>query len=139
MEKKTPPPVPRRASPPRPPLPIRAASRKAGPPPIPSAARFATLTDAELADEPEVSEVRSREADELVEGARRGEPRAFEALYDRYKDYVYRVAYMTLRNSDDAEEATQEAFMDVLRGLKSYDVDGAARFETWVYRVTGGA
>jgi DNA-directed RNA polymerase specialized sigma24 family protein len=33
---------------------------------------------------------------------------AFDALFERYKDYVYRVAYMTLRNSDDAEEATQE-------------------------------
>jgi RNA polymerase sigma-70 factor (ECF subfamily) len=74
--------------------------------------------------------------EELIRRHQAGQPAAFDALFERYKDYVYRVAYMTLRNGDDAEEATQETFMDVLRGLKSYDVDGAARFETWVYRVT---
>lgn len=74
--------------------------------------------------------------EELIRRHQAGQPAAFDALFERYKDYVYRVAYMTLRHSDDAEEATQETFMDVLRGLQSYDVDGVARFETWLYRVT---
>ena len=74
--------------------------------------------------------------EELIRRHQAGQPAAFEALFERYKDYVYRVAYMTLRNSDDSEEATQETFMDVLRGLNNYDVDGPARFETWLYRVT---
>lgn len=74
--------------------------------------------------------------EELIRRHQAGQPAAFDALFERYKDYVYRVAYMTLRNSDAAEEATQETFIDVLRGLKRYDVDGAARFETWLYRVT---
>jgi RNA polymerase sigma-70 factor (ECF subfamily) len=73
--------------------------------------------------------------EELIRRHQSGQPAAFDALFERYKDYVYRVSYMTLRNSDDAEEATQETFMDVLRGLQSYDVEGAARFETWLYRV----
>jgi RNA polymerase sigma-70 factor (ECF subfamily) len=74
--------------------------------------------------------------EELIRRHQAGQPAAFDALFERYKDYVYRVAYMTLRNSHDAEEATQETFLDVLRGLKRYDVEGAARFETWLYRVT---
>ncbi|MCB0253876.1 MAG: sigma-70 family RNA polymerase sigma factor [Anaerolineae bacterium] len=74
--------------------------------------------------------------EELIRRHQAGQPAAFDALFERYKDYVYRVAYMTLRNSDDSEEATQETFMDVLRGLNNYDVDGPARFETWLYRVT---
>jgi len=74
--------------------------------------------------------------EELIRRHQAGQPAAFDALFERYKDYVYRVAYMTLRNSADAEEATQEAFMDTLRGLERYDVEGAARFETWLYRVT---
>jgi len=74
--------------------------------------------------------------EELIRRHQTGQPAAFDALFERYKDYVYRVAYMTLRHSADAEEATQETFMDVLRGLRSYDVDGSARFETWLYRVT---
>lgn len=65
-----------------------------------------------------------------------GQPRAFEALYDRYKDYVYRVAFFVSRNREEAEDAVQETFLDVLKALPNYDVNGPARFETWLYRVT---
>jgi RNA polymerase sigma-70 factor (ECF subfamily) len=74
--------------------------------------------------------------EELIRRHQAGQPAAFDALFERYKDYVYRVSFMTLRNSEDAQEATQETFMDVLRGLRSYDLGGPARFETWLYRVT---
>lgn len=73
---------------------------------------------------------------DLIQRFQRGQPRAFEALYDRYKDYVYRVAFYTLRHRQEAEDAVQETFLDVLRALPGYNVDGPARFETWLYRVT---
>jgi len=73
---------------------------------------------------------------DLIRRFQRGQPRAFEALYDRYKDYVYRTALFVTRNSGDAEEAVQETFLDVLRALPNYRVEGPARFETWLYRVT---
>jgi RNA polymerase sigma-70 factor (ECF subfamily) len=73
---------------------------------------------------------------DLIRRFQTGQPRAFEALYDRFKDYVYRVAFFTTRNSSEAEDAVQETFLDVLRALPNYDVAGPARFETWLYRVT---
>jgi RNA polymerase sigma-70 factor (ECF subfamily) len=73
---------------------------------------------------------------DLIRRFQRGQPRAFEALYDRFKDYVYRTAFFVTRNSDAAEDAVQETFLDVLRALPNYDVEGPARFETWLYRVT---
>jgi len=72
---------------------------------------------------------------ELITRFQRGQPRMFEALYDRYKDYVYRVAFFVSRNREEAEDAVQEAFLDVLKALPNYDVNGPARFETWLYRV----
>lgn len=75
-------------------------------------------------------------ADDLIIRFQRGQPRAFEALFDRYKDYVYRVAFFVLRHREEAEEATQETFLDLLRALSNYDIHGPARFETWLYRVT---
>ena len=74
--------------------------------------------------------------EDLIRRFQRGQPRAFEALYDRFKDYVYRTALFVTRNGDEAEDATQEAFLDVLRALPNYQVEGPARFETWLYRVT---
>ncbi len=73
---------------------------------------------------------------ELIQRFQRGQPLMFEVLFDRYKDYVYRVAFYTLRHAEEAEDATQETFLDVLRALPDYDVAGPARFESWLYRVT---
>jgi RNA polymerase sigma-70 factor (ECF subfamily) len=73
---------------------------------------------------------------DLIRRYQQGQPGAFDALFERYKDYVYRVAFFITRNSGDAEEAVQDTFIDVLRALPRYDTAGAARFETWLYRVT---
>jgi RNA polymerase sigma-70 factor (ECF subfamily) len=73
---------------------------------------------------------------DLILRFQRGQPRVFEALYDRYKTYVFRVAFSVLRNREEAEDAVQETFLDVLDALPDYDVDGPAKFETWLYRVT---
>jgi RNA polymerase sigma-70 factor (ECF subfamily) len=73
---------------------------------------------------------------ELILRFQRGQPRAFEALYDRYRNYVYRVAFFLVRNREEAEDAVQETFLDVLKALPTYDVHGPARFTSWLYRVT---
>jgi RNA polymerase sigma-70 factor (ECF subfamily) len=74
--------------------------------------------------------------EDLIQRYQQGQPGVFDALFDRYKDYVYRVAFFITRNSGDAEEVVQETFIDVLRALPRYDTAGPARFETWLYRVT---
>ncbi len=74
--------------------------------------------------------------EDLIQRFQKGQTGAFDALFDRYKDYVYRVAFFLTRNSGDAEEVVQDAFIDVLRALPRYDTAGPARFETWLYRVT---
>jgi RNA polymerase sigma-70 factor (ECF subfamily) len=74
--------------------------------------------------------------EDLIRRFQRGQPGAFDALFERYKDYVYRVAFFITRNSGDAEEATQETFLDVLHALARFKIEGPARFETWLYRIT---
>ncbi|MBN1583357.1 MAG: sigma-70 family RNA polymerase sigma factor [Anaerolineae bacterium] len=73
---------------------------------------------------------------ELISRYQAGQTDLFEAIFDRYKDYVYRVAYSLTKHAAESEEVVQETFLDVLKALSRYDVDGAARFETWLYRVT---
>lgn len=89
-----------------------------------------------LTGDSRAAEVGGVPTEELIARFQRGQPRVFEALYDRYKDYVYRVAFFVTRNREEAEDAVQETFLDVLKALPNYDVDGPARFETWLYRVT---
>ena len=89
-----------------------------------------------LTGDSRAAEIGGVPTEELIARFQRGQPRVFEALYDRYKDYVYRVAFFVTRNREEAEDAVQETFLDVLKALPNYDVDGPARFETWLYRVT---
>ena len=74
--------------------------------------------------------------EELIRRFQQGQNRAFEALYDRFKDMVYRIALYTIRDGAEAEEAVQDTFVDLLRALPSYRIQGPAQFETWLYRVT---
>jgi RNA polymerase sigma-70 factor (ECF subfamily) len=73
---------------------------------------------------------------ELIRRYQAGQIDIFEAIFDRYKDYVYRVAFSLTQHVEEAEEVVQEAFLDVLKALPRYRVEGPARFETWLYRVT---
>jgi RNA polymerase sigma-70 factor (ECF subfamily) len=85
---------------------------------------------------PRAAEIGGVPTEDLIARFQKGQPRAFEALYDRYKDYVYRVSFFVLRNQQEAEDAVQETFLDLLKALPNYDIHGSARFETWLYRVT---
>jgi len=69
----------------------------------------------------------------LIEKIRAGDFGFFEALVNRYEGKVYRLALRMLRNQQDAEDALQETFLQVHRGLKDYE--GRSSFSTWLFRV----
>jgi len=66
----------------------------------------------------------------LIERARRGDHAAFGQLVERYKEAVYRLAYRILRQSGDAEDAAQEAFVRAYVAIDSFDPQ--YRFYTWL-------
>jgi RNA polymerase sigma-70 factor (ECF subfamily) len=52
--------------------------------------------------------------EELIESANRGEADGFEALYLRYRDWVYRLAWRFAGNREDALDVLQETFAYLL-------------------------
>jgi RNA polymerase sigma-70 factor (ECF subfamily) len=58
---------------------------------------------------------------------------AFEQLVRCNQTLVYRVALRMLGNEEDAQDATQDAFVDAWRALPSFR--GESSLETWVYRI----
>ena len=54
---------------------------------------------------------------DIVSRARRGDPSAFEEIVRRHQYRVYNLAYRMLRDHDDAEDLTQEAFLRVFQSL----------------------
>ncbi|MBN1890692.1 MAG: sigma-70 family RNA polymerase sigma factor [Thermoflexales bacterium] len=71
---------------------------------------------------------------DLVQRCQQGQAGAFEALYNRYKDCVYRLALSMTSSNVDAEEVVQDTFTELLRTLRGYNARGAERFEAWLYR-----
>ena len=72
---------------------------------------------------------------EWIERSQKGDGEAFAAVYDRYKNLVYRTAYLMLGNAGEAEDALQEVFLKVYRSIAGYDPRKGA-FTTWLYRIT---
>ena len=69
----------------------------------------------------------------LVEQARRGDREAFGVLATGAVDRLYAIARFILRDTDLAEDATQEALVRAWRDLPSLrDVE---RFDAWLYRL----
>jgi len=69
----------------------------------------------------------------LVEKIKAADYQAFEALVNRYEGKVYRLAMRMLRNQEDAEDALQETFLQVYRGLNGFE--GRSTFSTWLFRL----
>jgi RNA polymerase sigma-70 factor (ECF subfamily) len=72
--------------------------------------------------------------EELVLLARSGDRKAFGELVQRYEVVVYRAALAALRVPEDAEEASQDAFVRAWRSLPHFR--GEASFRTWLLTIT---
>jgi len=69
----------------------------------------------------------------LVRRAQSGDEEAFATLYHLHKKRVYSVCLQMTRDVADAEDLTQEAFLQVFRSVNSFRGDSA--FSTWLYRI----
>jgi RNA polymerase sigma-70 factor (ECF subfamily) len=69
----------------------------------------------------------------LLSGLRAGDPSAVESLFDRYHAKVYGLAKSILKNESDAEEATQDVFLTVVR--KAATFRGSSALYSWIYRI----
>lgn len=93
-----------------------------------------------LAISSEADEVRAAVPDpdgELVARWQRGDLQAFEALVRRHEGRVFRLLYRMLGSREEAEDATQEAFLSLHRHGHRFRRE--ARFSTFLYRVAANA
>jgi len=69
----------------------------------------------------------------LVTAARAGDLEAFGELVRRNWTRVYRVALRMLGNPEEAEDVTQDAFVQAWQALPGFR--GESAFATWLYRI----
>lgn len=69
----------------------------------------------------------------LVDRFKAGDQAAFDEMVKRHWDRIYAMVHQLLRNPQDAEEVTQDAFIRAHRGLVNFRGDSA--FSTWLYQI----
>jgi len=70
----------------------------------------------------------------LARDAAKGDMEAFEQLYERHNRRVYSLCLRMTQNVAEAEDLTQEAFIQLFRKIGSFRGDSA--FTTWLHRLT---
>lgn len=74
---------------------------------------------------------------DLIARAAGGDPSAFQALVEKHRSMVYRVAYQFAGNHHDAEDIAQEVFIKVYRSLDRFRQE--AQLSSWMYRIVMNA
>jgi RNA polymerase sigma-70 factor (ECF subfamily) len=70
---------------------------------------------------------------ELVALCQQGEGKFFEILVGRYMEKAFRIALDFTRDTEEAKDLSQEAFLRAFSRIKQFD--GRSSFYTWFYRL----
>ena len=70
---------------------------------------------------------------EAIDRAQRGDAESFEALYALHKRRVYSLCLRMTGNTAEAEDLTQEAFLQLYRKIATFR--GESAFSTWLHRL----
>ncbi|MEO1580197.1 MAG: sigma-70 family RNA polymerase sigma factor [Pseudomonadota bacterium] len=70
---------------------------------------------------------------DLVARAAAGDRKAYEVLYHRHCGQIYALCLRMTANSAEAEDATQDAFIQAWRKLEAFRGDSA--FSSWLHRI----
>jgi RNA polymerase sigma-70 factor, ECF subfamily len=69
-----------------------------------------------------------------IERAKQGDGHAFQELYDKHKRRVYSLCLRMTANTAEAEDLTQEAFLQLYRKIGTFR--GESAFSTWLHRLS---
>ena len=59
---------------------------------------------------------------------------SFQEIYETYKNKVFNTVISYLQNHEDAEEVTQDVFVEVHRSINTFE--GKSSLSTWIYRIS---
>jgi RNA polymerase sigma-70 factor (ECF subfamily) len=81
----------------------------------------------------EAMQARGMAETEMIQRAKRRDATAFEWLYKAHSRRVYALCLRMLGNTSEAEDLTQEAFLQLFRKIHTFR--GESAFSTWLHRI----
>lgn len=92
------------------------------------------MNDGRLAADRDLGEIPGREdAEDWALLARAGERSALGTLFERHRDFVFRIAWSQVRDLELAEDVVQDVFVRLHQGHRRWRPRAA--FRTWLYGV----
>ncbi len=70
---------------------------------------------------------------EIAKRIAKGDKAAFRLIFDKYKESVLRLCYAMTRDDFEAEDLTQDVFVEVFCSIGSFK--GKSQLSTWIYRI----
>src|ERR1051325_11455563 len=92
------------------------------------------LSEMSASHERDKREMKSLSDQELMRIVQAGDFSPASEIYDRYSSRIYNFAYRFLKNSEAAEDATQEVFVKMLKHANQFH--GDAKLSTWLFSIT---
>lgn len=71
----------------------------------------------------------------IIKKIQSGSIDSFEDIVERYKDKAMTLAMRILKNTEDAEDALQEAFIKTFRAIVDKQFEERSKFSTYFYRI----
>jgi RNA polymerase sigma-70 factor (ECF subfamily) len=84
--------------------------------------------------EPEQTRLKASSLDQAIRLAQEGDAAAFEHIYRLHSRQVYSLCRRMARDPVEAEDLTQEAFLQLFRKIHTFR--GESAFSSWLYRLT---
>ena len=81
-----------------------------------------------------IKENQLQEEKEMAIAISNGNQTAFLTLYQKHSALVYNTALSYVQNAEDAEEITQDVFVEIHRSIHKFK--GESKLKTWIYRIT---
>ncbi len=70
----------------------------------------------------------------FIERAQKNDTEAFAQIYDEHFDKIYRYVFLRVRTREEAEDLTQQVFLNALQSISSYKWKGVP-FSSWLFRI----
>src|SRR5882672_7209678 len=96
--------------------------------------RFRNLSFMSTSEQRDPREMKHLSDQDLMRIVQAGDFSPAAEIYDRYSSRIYNFAFRFLRNSEAAEDATQEVFVKMLKHANQFH--GDAKLSTWLFSIT---
>jgi RNA polymerase sigma factor (sigma-70 family) len=72
--------------------------------------------------------------EDLIQSLIEGHEHAYRLMMEEYADLVYNTSLSIIQNANDAQDITQDVFIEVFQSIKKFEKKSSLK--TWIYRIT---